>query len=105
DLSVVTRGSFTALGIPVVRGRHFAETDRWTDDQLNAQTVPMNGVAIVNQVFASRYFPGEDPVGRTLVIADDQAFGWSRTIVGVVADVRGHAVAEAPEPIIFVPHA
>jgi putative ABC transport system permease protein len=105
DLSVVTRGYFTALGIPVVRGRHFAETDRWTDDQLNAQTVPMNGVAIVNQVFASRYFPGEDPVGRTLVIADDQAFGWSRTIVGVVADVRGHAVAEAPEPIIFVPHA
>jgi predicted permease len=105
DLSVVTPGYFAALGIPFLRGRNFTDRDRLTDDQLNATTVPMNGVTIVNQAFASRYFPGEDPVGRTLVVADDPTFGWSRTIVGVVADVRGRAVAEAAEPAIFIPHA
>jgi putative ABC transport system permease protein len=105
DLSVVTPGYFPALGIPVLRGRNFVETDRWTEAQLNASTVPMDGVAIVNQAFASRYFPGQDPIGRTLVVHDDQTFGWSRTIVGVVADVRGHEVAEAAAPALFVPHA
>jgi putative ABC transport system permease protein len=105
DLAVVTPGYFTALGIPLLRGRNFTDGDRLTDDQLNAKTVPTNGVAVVNQAFAARYFPGEDPIGRTLVVADDQTFGWSRTIVGVVADVRGHTVAEAAEPAIFIPHA
>jgi predicted permease len=105
DLSVVTSGYFAALGVPFLRGRNFTDNDRWTDDQLNAKVVPAGGAAIVNQAFASRYFAGADPVGRTLILVDDQTFGWSRTIVGVVGDVRGHAVAEAPEPIVFVPHA
>jgi putative ABC transport system permease protein len=105
DLSVVTPGYFTALGIPLLRGRNFTDTDRWTDDQLNAKIVPELGVVIVNQAFASRYFPGEDPVGRTLIISDDQAFGYTRTIVGVAADVRGHAVSEPAVPITYVPHA
>jgi putative ABC transport system permease protein len=104
DLIIVTAGYFDALRLPFLRGRNFAETDRWTDDQLNASTAPDGGVAIVNQAFAARYFPGRDPVGRALVLDNDQTFGWHRTIVGVVADVRGRAVAEAPEPTVFVPH-
>jgi putative ABC transport system permease protein len=105
DLSIVTAGYFSALGVPFLRGRNFVDGDRWTDAQLNASTVPDGGVAIVNQAFVARYFGGEDPIGRTLVLYDDQTFGWNRTIVGVVADVRGRAVAEAAEPAVFVPHA
>ena len=61
-----------------------------TDAQLNGSTRSRRrACVIVNGAFASRYFPGQDPVGRTLVLYDDQTFGWSRTIVGVVADVRG----------------
>jgi putative ABC transport system permease protein len=67
--------------------------------------VPADGAVIVNQTFASRYFAGDDPIGRTLIVSDDQAFGWSRRIVGVVADVRGRAVSEAALPIVYVPHA
>jgi putative ABC transport system permease protein len=105
DLSIVTPGYFSALGVPFLRGRNFTDRDRWTDDQLNASTVPTGGAVVVNSTFASRYFPGQDPVGREIVLYDDQTFGWQRTIVGVVADVRGHAVAEAPAPAVFVPHA
>ena len=105
DLSIVTPGYFAALGVPFLRGRNFTDTDRYTDDQLNGTTVPADGVVIVNSSFAARYFPSEDPVGQTLILYDDQTFGWSRTIVGVVADVRGHAVSEAAAPIVFLPHA
>ena len=104
DLSVVTSGYFPAMKIPLLRGRNFTDADRLSDAQLNASEVSMDGVAIVNNAFASRYFPGADPVGRSLVVADDQAFGWLRKIVGVVGDVRGHAVSEAPRPAVYVPH-
>ena len=104
DLSVVTSGYFPAMDIPLLRGRNFSTVDRLSDDELNAHEASMHGVVIVNNAFASRYFPGEDPIGRALVIYDDQAFGWLRTIVGVVGDVRGRAVAEAPRPAVYVPH-
>ena len=104
DLSVVTPGYFPAMGIPILRGRSFSDTDRLTDDQLNASDVSP-GVVEVNDAFARHYFPGEDPVGRTLVVHDDQTFGWLRTIVGVTGDVRGHAVAEPAVPTVYVPHA
>ena len=93
------------MGVPIVRGRNFSESDRSTDAQLNHAALPRTGVVIVNATFASRYFNGEDPVGRTLVVYDDQEFGVSKTIVGVVSDVRGRTVAEAPAPVVFIPHA
>jgi putative ABC transport system permease protein len=105
DLSIVTSGYFPAMNIPLLRGRNFSETDRLSDEQLNASVVPLTGVVVVNSTFVSRYLPGEDPIGRTLVLYDDQTFGWSRTIVGVVGDVRGRRVADAPRPAVFLPHA
>jgi putative ABC transport system permease protein len=105
DLSVVTPGYFTAPDIPIVRGRNFTDSDRLTDDQLAAAEPAASGVVIVNQAFVSRYFAGQDPVGRRLVLYDDQTFGWLRTIVGVVADVRAHAVGEPPVPAAYIPHA
>ena len=105
DLTVVTPGYFAALGIPLLRGRSFTDADRWNDAQLQAETIADPGVAIVNRAFAAQYFPGQDPVGRTVVVADAETFGSLRTIVGVVADVRGHAVADAPAPALFLPHA
>jgi len=105
DLTVVTAGYFDALGVRVLRGRNFADTDRWTDAQLTSAEPPAFGAVIVNQAFATRYFAGQEVLGRSLVLYDDQTFGWLRTIVGVVADVRGHAVGDAPVPAVYVPHA
>jgi putative ABC transport system permease protein len=105
DLTIVTPGYFAALGIPFLRGRNFTDADRWTDAQLKAETIADPGVAIINQTFAERYFPGQDPVGRAAIVADDETFGSLRTIVGVVGDVRGHAVAQPALPALFIPHA
>ena len=103
DLLIVTAGYFPALNIPFLRGRNFTPADRLSDAQLNDPKVPRTGVVIVNAALASRAFPGIDPIGRTIVLPDDEAFGAVRTVVGVVADVRARAVAEAPRPAAFVP--
>jgi predicted permease len=104
DHNIVTAGYFPAMGIPILRGRNFADIDRFSDTQLADSSAPRSAVVIVSRAFASRYFGSEDPIGRTLIVADDTEFGWSRTIIGVAGDVRGHAVAEAAVPAIYIPH-
>jgi putative ABC transport system permease protein len=89
---------FSALGIPVLKGRSFSG-----DDQLQTEAV-----AIVNEVLVKKYFDTEDPVGRHM-----RSFGappernpWRR-IVGVVAnEKRGNPFQEMSwldTPTIFLP--
>ena len=105
DINIVTDGYFQALRIPFVRGRNFSEADRFTEEQLTNPGTPRASVAVINSVFASRYFPNEEAIGQTLVLFDDQTFGGTRTIVGIIADTRGRAVGEPGEPTIYLPHA
>jgi predicted permease len=73
------------MGIPVARGRFFTEAD-------TPETQP---VVVVNQTFATRYFPGQDPVGKQLAMHGSGP--WSRvSIVGVLGDVRQTAVGLPP---------
>ena len=81
---------FTTLGIAVRRGREFDERD-------NPAAPP---VVIVNETFARRHFPGEDPIGRTLVTGMGQR---QAQIVGVVADVRSTGLHTPPEADYFLP--
>jgi predicted permease len=78
------------LGIPLRAGRDFDERD-------NAR-VPH--VVIVNETFARRHFPGEDPLGRTLITGMG---GLPSQIVGVAADVRSTTLNAPPEPDYFLP--
>jgi hypothetical protein len=81
---------FSTLRIPLRAGRDFDERDN--------TRVPQ--VVIINETFAQRLFPGEDPVGRTLVtgMAQQQA-----QVVGVVADIRSESLNTPPEPGYFLP--
>ena len=81
---------FSTLGIPLRAGRDFDERD-------NAR-VPH--VVIVNETFARRHFPGEDPLGRTLITGMG---GLPSQIVGVAADVRSTTLNAPPEPDYFLP--
>jgi predicted permease len=81
---------FSTLGIPVRAGREFDERD-------NAR-VPH--VAIINDTFAKRHFPGEDPIGRTLITGMAQR---PSQIIGVVADVRSTSLNTPPEADYFLP--
>jgi putative ABC transport system permease protein len=55
------------------------------------------GVVIINDTAAKKYFPGEDPIGRTVEI------GGSRTIVGVVGDVHQTSLEIEPRAEAYVP--
>jgi predicted permease len=83
-------GYFSALGIPLLRGRTFTPAD----DSLAPR------VAIVNETMAATYLPGLDPIGRRLRVLDDSI---PVTIVGVVADVREAGLDRDPPPQVFFP--
>jgi hypothetical protein len=81
------------LRTPIVRGRAFAASDG-----TGAQTV-----AVVNEAFVRRYFPGDDPLGRRIGFGDQGAPGYWRTLVGVAADVRQEALSRPADPQVFIP--
>jgi putative ABC transport system permease protein len=81
---------FATLGIPILAGRDFDERD--------SSRVPH--VVIVNETFARRHFPGENPIGRTLVTGMAQL---PSQIVGVVADVRSTSLNAPPDADYFLP--
>jgi putative ABC transport system permease protein len=87
DSARVGPGYFAAMGIPLLRGRGFAESD--------AAGAPR--VAVVNQSFAARFFPSQEAVGRTLRVA---GAGDCR-VVGVVRDGKYRTLGEAPRPFAF----
>lgn len=82
----VSPGYFITMGIPLQQGREFAATDR----QGAAR------VAIINEAAASRYWPGQNPVGRRM--GDPQA---PLEIVGVVPTGRYQTLGEEPRPAIY----
>lgn len=81
---------FTTLGIPLRAGRDFDERD--------SSKVPH--VVIINEAFAKKHFPNEDPLGRTLITGMGQL---PSQIVGVVADVHSTNLNTPPEPDYFLP--
>jgi predicted permease len=90
---------FAALGIALLDGRAFADTD----------TAGAARVAIVSEKFAQYFFPGERAVGRTVELIPRFADWTSRpglvTIVGVAANVRNFSVDEAEYRDVYVPFA
>ena len=86
-------GYFAAMGLPILRGRDFTA----------AETLNTPPVAIVNEAFASTFFPGEDPVGRRISYSrPTEKPGWA-TIVGVVGNERQDSLSTPVEPEVFDP--
>ncbi len=76
----ITPGYFKTWGVPLLAGRDFNEHD----------TADGEKVCLISQAGAKQVFPGENPIGKTLFLANAQ---WE--IVGIVGDVRSVQVAEA----------
>jgi len=87
---VISPDYFSALGIPLRRGRAFTERD--------TETAPL--VLVVNETFARRFFPGAEPLGQRIVLDDDKM----REIVGVVGDVRHEGLDAPAEPEYYMPY-
>jgi putative ABC transport system permease protein len=86
----VTPDYHNALRIPLRDGRYFEEKDR--------EGAP--NVVIFNESAAARYFPGENPVGRTVTMNK-----MDRTVVGVVGDVHQSSLETDPRAEAYVPMA
>ena len=83
------------LGIPLLRGRNFSDSDTET-------SLP---VALVNQAFADRYFPTEDAVGKRIRMGFNPILASSAsttpfTIIGVLANSMNRGLALSPLPHI-----
>jgi predicted permease len=78
----VTPGYFSTLGIPLLRGRDFTEQDDLTRPH----------VVVVSRDTALKLFPGQDPLGRR-VIMGSRSGGQEMEIVGMVGDVRSQTLA------------
>ena len=93
----VTPHFFKTLGVSVLRGRVFTETD----------TAKAPAVAIVNEAFARKYWPKGDPLGQRLTVHEgmgNKAEDATREIVGVVGNVREFGPASNPPPVLYVPN-
>ena len=86
---------FSALGVPLLRGRHFTEADRRDSPR----------VAIINETLARQFFPGEDPVGKRFKRggADRPDIPYME-IVGVVGDVKYQGLDAEVRPAYYEPH-
>ncbi|MEP6993814.1 MAG: ABC transporter permease [Acidobacteriota bacterium] len=85
---------FVTLGIPLRTGRAIA----WTDDAAAPK------VAVVNETFAKRFFPGVSALGRHFGFGSGTDNKPDIEIVGIVADSIGAQVDEKPTPYAFLPY-
>jgi predicted permease len=89
----ISDGYFQTIGARIIAGREFAATDRADGPHL----------ILVNEAFAKRWFPGENPVGKSIGMGPTQSSdtGAPAQIIGVVADIRQTALDEPARETIY----
>jgi putative ABC transport system permease protein len=92
DSRLVTAGYFSTMGIALLRGRDFTDSDHSGSEK----------VAVVNLTLARRYFGNEDPVGKVLELGDPgQTKRWR--VVGLVSDVKAFGPEEPAHADLYRP--
>jgi predicted permease len=89
---IVAPNYFATMGIPLVSGRGFTDSDR--------QKAPE--VAIINEAAARKFFPNENPIGRRFGHRPERTGTYE--IVGVLRDVRYNNLRVLPPPTLYQPH-
>jgi predicted permease len=90
--SVVTPRTFSTMGVPLLQGRDFDDSDVYD--------APFT--VIVNEELAKKAFPGQSPLGRILYCGFDSMN--PMTVIGVVGNVREYGPATATAPELFMPY-
>jgi putative ABC transport system permease protein len=97
SVRIITPDYFTAMKIPLLQGRGFKDSDEPDSNQ----------VIVVNEAFARKIFPGENPIGKHFqpgISADDRP-GRMREIVGVVGNVKYRDLSTEWTPESYIPYA
>jgi putative ABC transport system permease protein len=88
---VASAGYFSAMSIPLLRGRLFDGSDK-----VNGQHV-----AVISQSLAQRYWPAEDPIGKRIQFGNMDTDKHLMQIVGVVGDVRDATLEREAQPAVY----
>jgi putative ABC transport system permease protein len=91
EYRVITPDYLRAMNIPLLRGRSFNETDEEKHQ----------GVVIINETLARRFFPNQDPLGKHLALSGPPD---EREIVGVVSDVKDYGLDAEVKPEVYIPY-
>lgn len=82
---------FATMGIPLLRGRDFSDSDNSTAPQ----------VAIINQTMAQRFWPNQSALGKRLTLVRQKS---AVEIVGIVGDIKRYGLDENVQPEIYFPY-
>jgi putative ABC transport system permease protein len=88
---VISAGYLEAMGVRLLRGRDFSNHDAQNTEQ----------VMLVNETAAREIWPGQDPLGQHVHVADPTSP--PRTVVGIVGDVHHYALDAAPTMQFYLP--
>ncbi len=91
EYCVVSEGYFRALGIPLLRGRMFSDSD----------VIDAQHVAVISEALARSRWPDSDPVGQEIEFGNMDGDTRIMTIVGVVGDVRMFGPNAPPTPLVY----
>jgi putative ABC transport system permease protein len=97
EVRVATPGYFSAIGIPLKRGRWFTDDDR--------DGTPR--VTLLTESAAQKYFPNEDPIGKTINLGWGRGAGKGKAggaVVGIIGDVKEAGLNEPAAPEIYLPY-
>jgi len=93
DVRVADSGYFNALGIPLLRGRNFSDSE-----QREAKRV-----ILINEALARKHFPNQDPIGQRLDVGMFEK-PTPAEIIGVVGNVRYDSLIDEAPPAVYFPH-
>ncbi|HKW19651.1 MAG TPA: ABC transporter permease [Terriglobales bacterium] len=91
DYCAATEGYFETLGIPLLKGRMFADSDG----------PDMPHVAVVSESLARERWPGQNPIGHTIEFGNMDGDLRLLTIIGIVADVHEYGLDQPPRPTVY----
>jgi putative ABC transport system permease protein len=92
EFAVALPGYFETVGIPLLEGRDFADSD-------NPSAPP---AVVVDEEFARTYWPGQPAIGQRIAINGDTEKGPFQTVIGVVGHVRNKGAREPGESQLYL---
>ncbi|HEX8774171.1 MAG TPA: ABC transporter permease [Pyrinomonadaceae bacterium] len=93
DVRVTDAGYFNAMGVPILRGRNF------NDSEVNEA----RHVVLISEAMARQYFAGEDPIGKRIEVEMFEHPNPTE-IIGIVGDVRQENLVDKVEPTVYFPY-